>query len=136
MVLVYDEVEARPENDGEASDIGDPADFADDENEDDGGFVFEGFEDVACCLQDYADGCDDDGPEVDSGVAFERDVDKDEEFNAHPVGESTEGSDKTVGCWTVLLLELRCLKGIGIWRLTSKVASLFERMSSHTQRMG
>ena len=106
-MLVYDEVQARPENDGEAGDVGDPADFANDENEDNGCFVFEGFEDVACCLQDDTDGRDDDGPEVDAGMAFESYVDEDEEFNAHPVGESTEGSNETVGCWTVLLLDTK-----------------------------
>ena len=99
-----DKVETRPENDGETGHVGHPADFADYDDEDDRPAVLEGFKDVAGCLQDYPEGGDDDGPEVDAGVAFEGDVDEEEEFDAHPVGDCADGGDEAECGWTVLVL--------------------------------
>jgi len=76
--VVDDEVEAGPEDYGETGDVEDPAELADYSHEDKGTGVFEFFEDVACCLEREAEGCDYDGPEVDSAVAFEGYVDEDE----------------------------------------------------------
>lgn len=48
------------EDDGEAGDVGDPAEFTDDGDENGWTAVLEFFEDVSCCLEDEAEGCDND----------------------------------------------------------------------------
>lgn len=83
-------MEARPEDDGEARYVCDPADFADDDNQHYGPAVLEGLEDVACGLEDDSNGGDDDGPEVDAGMTFECHVNEDEELDAHPVRDCAD----------------------------------------------
>lgn len=95
------EVEARPENDRKAGDIGHPPSFANDGNQYRRGFVLEFFQDVARGLEDETDRCDDDGPEVQSTVALEGHIDKHKELQTHQVRNGTEGRDEAecYGAW-------------------------------------
>lgn len=83
--IAHDQVQARPEHDGKASDIADPADLTDDGGEDGWACVCELFDEVAGGLEDDAEGSDDDGPEVKSGVPLKCYVNEHEELDAHPV---------------------------------------------------
>ena len=64
-------MQSAPENDGEAGDIGHPANLADDGGQNMWSWVLEGFEEVARCLKDDSKCRYNDGPEIYAREALE-----------------------------------------------------------------
>ena len=71
------------------------------------GFVLETFENIPRRLENDPNSCDNDRPEVETGVSLESDIHNDEQLNAHPVCHRTERGDEAVCCWArdTLVLE-------------------------------